>query len=370
MAQGVTPTGITNTTRVEATTHRKIHAKVVDNVLSSRTYWARLNGMGKSFTGKTFDIPIKVTDSGEGEFYTGLETLNSAASDTVIELSYAHTGFAQPVVSILLESFANSGPEQAISLDQFKLDEAVGEATQKLGTAAFSTGTGDQPMGLGGQVDDGTDVATIGGQSRTTFSVLDSTRTASGGTLSLSKLATLHSAVSAAGIESEEPNIGVTTKTVWDLYEQLLSPQVRASYASVGFDALPVRASTSAGAVRRSELKGASGFTALSYRGIPIIKDDAATAQNLFLLNEKYLFWAGRTSVPEKYRGQLEAVNLGTPSTTEGVMAAPTGSHGWFFQKLQMMPNQAGMIGRYHVVGQIIGTQPRRQGRLTGITGV
>ena len=120
----------------------------------------------------------------------------------------------------------------------------------------------------------------------------------------------------------------------------------------------------------RKDAGATGGFTALTFRGFPIIKDDAATAQNLFFLNERYIEWRGRTTVPNKYKGVLEAVNLGTPSTTEGVMAAPTPSHGWFFQKMQMMPNQAGMIGRYHVIGQVVTSQPRRHGRLTGITGV
>jgi len=34
------------------------------------------------------------------------------------------------------------------------------------------------------------------------------------------------------------------------------------------------------------------------------------------------------------------------------------------------MHNQAGMIGRFYVIGQMVGSQPRRQGKLTGITGV
>ena len=117
-------------------------------------------------------------------------------------------------------------------------------------------------------------------------------------------------------------------------------------------------------------MKGASGFTALSYRGMPIIKDDACTSGNLFFLNERYLTWRGRTVVPSKYRGQISKVNLGTPSTIEGVAAAPSNEHGWFSQDLQMMPNQAGMIGRYYVIGQLVSGQFRRHGRLTGITGV
>jgi hypothetical protein len=197
---------------------------------------------------------------------------------------------------------------------------------------------------------------------------LNATRTASGGTLSLSKLATLEDNCSAAGIESEHPTIHVTTKSVWSNYEELLEPRTQASYASIGYNALPIRGDTIM--KTRADLKGAAGFTVLTYRGVPVLKDDAATSQNWFMLNERYLMWKGRTIVPAKFAGQVRKVSLGTPATMEGVAAAPSKNHGWFVQSLQMMPNQAGMIARYYVIGQLCTSQPRRHGRLTGITGV
>lgn len=359
--------GIAVNNRVDTTTERKLNAKVVDNVLNSRTYFSRLMGMGKPFTGKTYDYTIKVTDSGLGEFFAGLETLSSSASDTTITLSYAHTAFAQPVVLPLLESMANTGPEATIDLDVFKLEEAVAESTQRLGSAAYGSGSGNQPLGLAAIVDDGTSVSTIGGQSRSTYTQLKSTVTASGGTMTLAKLGTLHDSASAAGINTEEPTIHVTTKSIWSLYEQLLTPQVRAEYSSVGYDRLPIRGDV---VVKPGELKGGAGFTALTYRGIPVIKDDAATSGVWFMLNENYLDWRGRTIVPDKFKGQISKVDLGTPRTIEGVAAAPSNYNGWFFQELQMLPNQAGMIGRYYVIGQLMTSQPRRHAKLTGITGI
>lgn len=368
MAQGVTPDGISVHNRVEGTTERKLYAKVVDIILNSRTLWARLNGMGKPFRGKTMDFTVKVTDSGLGEFFSGLETLSTAASDTTIELSFAHTAFAQPVVLPMLESMANTGREATIDLDQFKFDEAVAEANQALGAAVYGTGAGDQFLGLEALVDDGSNAATIGGQTRSSYDSLDADVDASGGTLTLAKLATLEDGTSAAGVESEHATLHVTTQTVWSLYEQLLNPSVRADYASVGYNALGVRADSVVKS--RASLKGAAGFTALTYRGVPVIKDDACTSGYWYMLNERYMGWYGRTVVPSKYSGEVSKVNLGTPSTMEGVAAAPSNYHGWFVQKAKMMPNQAGMIARFYCVGQMCVTQPRRLGKLTGITGV
>ncbi len=367
MAQGVTPSGIAVHNRVENTTERKLNAKVVDNVLNSRTYFSRLMGMGKPFMGSTYDYTIKIEDSGLGEFYTGLETLNSSASDTTITLSYAHTAFAQPIVLPMLESFANTGPEATIDLDLFKIEEAAAEAVQKLGAAIYGTGSGDQPLGLEAIVDDGTNVATIGGQSRTTYSQLDSTVTASGGTLTLGKLGVLEDAVSAAGSDTETPNINVTTKTIWSLYEQLLHPQVRNEYATIGYPVLGVRGNS---IQRTPTIEGGNGFTVITYRGKPVIKDDAATSGVWYMLNERYIEWRGRSVVPDKFKGQITKVSLGAPKTIEGGNFMPSEYNGWFFQELQIMPNQAGMVGRYHVIGQTMTSQPRRHGKLTGITGV
>lgn len=359
--------GIQHGQRVEGFGYQKINAKVVDNVLNARSYFTRLMGMGVPFSGKTDDTEIKVTDSSQGEFYTGMETLNSAATDTTITLSFGHTAFAQPIVIPMLEAFANAGPEQAIDMELYKLEEAPAEAIQKLGLAAYGTGSGNQPLGLEAIVDNGTNIGTIGGQSRTTYPTLKATVTASGGVLTLLKLGTLDSTISASGIESETPNINVTTKTIWDLYEQLLHPNVRAEYQSVGYNQMPVRGNS---IMKMVDLKGAAGFTVLSHRGQPVLKDDACTSGVWYKLNERYIKWMGRTVVPEKFRAFLTKVNLGTPKTIEGVAAAPSQYNGWFFQEFQMSPNQAGIIARYHVIGQTKCTQFRRQGKLTGILNI
>jgi hypothetical protein len=356
--------GITNSNRVEHTTERKLYAKVVDNVLSSRTLFARIVGNGKPFMGKTMDFTIKITDSAQGEFYTGVEALNSSASDTTIQLSYAHYPFSQPVVLPFVDLFANTGKEATIDLAAFKMEEAGAEAIQNLGSAIYGLG-GTQINGLGALVDDATDVTTVGGQSRSTYAVLKATRTASGGTVSLSKLATLFDNCSAAGIQSEEPTLGVTTKTVWSLLESLYTPFIQASY-NLG-TVLPVRASS---VQKEGAFKGMVGFNYLTFRGVPIIKDDACTSGNVFFLNENYLNWHGRSIVPEKLSGKVEKVDLGTPSTMEGAAVAPSAYNGFFYQKEQVVINQAGLIGRLHVYGQLVTSQPRRHGRLTGITSI
>lgn len=362
--------GIAFGNRVDNTTYNKINAKVVDQVLNSRTYASRLLSMGKPFAGKTMDFPVKVIAANQGEFFIGLETLTSAAVDTTVALSFAHTAFHQPAVSIMLESFANTGEQQAIDLDTFKLDEARAEAVQSWGNAVYGTGINNQPLGLEAIIDDGTNNSTIGGQSRSTYTVLKAQVQAfTSGILSLANLDTLYDSTIASGLETEEPNLNLTTKSIWSLFNQLLTPQIRSDYTLGGGAVLPLRG-TEIG--RRQELGAQIGFTVLSYRGRPLLRDDAATSQKWYMLNERYFGWRGRTTVPPKYAQWLQRVDLGRNATIDGVPAspdyAPPSNTGWFFQNYIMLPEQAGQVARLYGIGQVCGWQFRRQGKGTGIT--
>ena len=227
-------------------------------------------------------------------------------------------------------------------------------------------------VGLGAIVDDATDVTSIGGQSRSTYTMLKGTRTAaSGGKLSLSFLATLDDAASAAGIETESPSINVTTKTDWSLYESLLQPTVRADYNAYGTPTLPLRGDTMMG---NKDGQGRAGFSSLIYRGRAVIKDDACTSGNWFMLNERYNQVLGFTQAPDEFKDNLQKVELGEAKLIDGVPASPEfmppSSAGWFYMPYHMLPMQPGAVARYFFIGQFITRQPRRNSRGTGITTV
>lgn len=359
--------GIPVSNRLDGTTERKLHAKVVDNVLNGPTYMSRLMGMAKPFQGKTQDFTVDIENSTQFEWFTGLEDLNSAAEDTTITLSYAHTAGTQPKVGIMLESFANAGSLGTIPLDAFKYQKAAQEALRNVATAAYGIAAGDQPNGIRAIVDDGTNAATIGGQSRSTYSALNATYTDSSGTMTLAKLGTLDDNAAIGGELGGVPNINVAGFTVWSLYERLLDPQLRSNYK--GAEIMPIRGN---GTVSRSELGGAAGMTATHHRGFPVVKDKFATAQAWFKLNEDSFAWYGRTNVPEEYRGQITKVNLGEMDAYESVagMEAPSSFNGFFYQKPQMMPNQAGTIARFYVIGQMCTWNPRMNAQLHSITTV
>jgi hypothetical protein len=67
-----------------------------------------------------------------------------------------------------------------------------------------------------------------------------------------------------------EPDMIVTTKTLWSAYEALLQPQARYN--------------TMSGA---STIDG--GFRSLEYRGIPMVRDEYCTSTYMYFLNTKFL---------------------------------------------------------------------------------
>lgn len=356
--------GIAYGNRVSNFSHSKTHSVVIDAILNTPTYWSRVNGMGKKFSYPTAEYTVKVSRTGLGQTFTGLEKLNASAVDDTIKLQYNHAGYNHPAVKVLLEHMAVEGMGEDIDLSSYIDGDAIAEINESLGTLIYGTGAGDNINGLEKIVDDGTNSATIGGQSRTTYSVLNSTVTASGGTVSLSKMSTLLSAIS-SGVK--KPTIGVTTETIWNYIEELIQPQTRGSYSDQGYAALSVRGKNPVRS--EAELKGAAGFTALTYRGVPIISDEFATSGVLYFLNENYLEWKGRTSVPSSFKADYEAVKLGKSKTID-LSYKPSDFHGWFHRKDQALPMQHGLLGHYLVVGNVCTSNPRRHGKLTGITGV
>jgi hypothetical protein len=228
----------------------------------------------------------------------------------------------------------------------------------------YADGTGNSSkdfLGFDALIDDGTSVATLGGLTRSSYDGLDATRTASGGTLTLAKMATLTSAISGGSASRQRPSVFISDETVWDLYESLLSPTVRAAYEANG---LPMVSRKSRAPMRAAELKGAAGYQSLTYRGIPWVADEKSTSQTLWAVNENYIDWYGLRD-PD-----LKGISLGTASI-DGVYAeAPSKNVGFQWTGFMRPINQYGEVAHIYLLGNLVSFQPRRCGRLTGITGV
>jgi hypothetical protein len=351
--------------QVMALTQEVLIPKVVDGVLNSNILPLRLIGNAKE--GKGYDIrkAIKYQNSGSASSFSGLDTFAAAQLSTRVKMIYDMRAARQPVAISGMDAMANTSAESQTDLVKESVEETQQELIDAIGTMLYGTGTGNANkdfLGLGAIVDDGTDVTTLGGLTRSSYAFTYGTRTASGGTLTLAKLATLFSAV---GSGNDTPTLMVGNETVWDLYEQLLTPMVREQYQSMGYyDVGKVGGAKRAG----QGLVGTQGFVAVTYKGIPFVRDEKCTSQNIFMLNEDWLQWYGWDA-----RGFAGYNKIAfTSSQIEGQYSEPPMSNftGFNWSGLKTPTNQFGVIAAIQLVGNLTSWQPRRQGRLTGITGV
>ena len=359
--------------RVTTLTQEILLPKVVDNVLNSNVLAFRLAGNAKP--ARSYDVrkSIKFTNSGTATSFAGLDTFAATQLATKVKMTFDMRAVRQPIAISGMEAVANGTSNEAKTTDLIieALEETEQELVDFLGGILYSTGTGNSnkdPLGIGAIVDDGTDVATIGNLSRTTYPVLNATRTASGGTLTLAKLATLYTAVS-SGSGNTTPTMLVSSEAVWDFYEQLLTPQVRESYAFTGYYTV----ARQGGMVKGGSMEGMvgqQGFVAVSYKGLPWVRDEKATAQNVFLLNENFLNWYGWDASKVSEVG-YSGLSLGSTQIEGLYKEAPMAEYAGFNWSGWRQPtNQFGTIADVIILGNLTSFQPRRQGRLTGVTGV
>ncbi len=350
--------------RVTSITQNTILPKIVDNILSDNFMTYRYLSNGKKWSGVTLDRPVMISTNTNGGSFSGLDTHSTSTSDTRINLSYDVRGYQIPVAIPGLEKAVNNVSEsQVINMVRAELETAQMSALDAIGTMFYGDGTGNSNKdfnGLGNLDDDGTTAATVGGQSRTTYTTLRGTRTASGGTLTLAKMATLVSAVSGGSATSQRPTVIISSETEFDLYDSLLAPTVRANYETNG---MPRVTRSSKGPEFGNSLKGQGGFTALIYRGIPWVADEKASTGTVWVVNENYLDWYGLND-PE-----LKKIELG--KSIDGVYAdAPSENTGFQWTGFMRSINQYGEVAHIYLLGNMVTFQPRRHGRLTGVTGV
>ena len=333
--------------RVQTTVKQKYLPFVVDTVLNSNVLFQRVVRASKKWSGRTLRIPVKVSKNSTGQSFRGYDTFSTVATDNRQYLEYTPS-FYQITCSLPGDELSVADTEDKV-LDLMKLtiQSDTEDMADDLGTIFYADGTGNagkDPLGLGALVDDGSAVATIGGLSRSTYATLAGTVTASGGTLTLAKMDTLHSAVASG---SQKPTAYYTTETVFNLYGQLLRPQERIVKQA---------------AMMKGMMVGGTGFDSLHFNGKPVLADEKCTSGALIAVNENFVDWYGlpfHGAEAVSYKSQIKGNDYPAP------MGLGFSWGGW------IKPANAGaVVGHIYFGGQFITSNPKRHGKLTGITSI
>src|ERR1035437_3583641 len=348
--------------RIVTTTRFKLMPFVVDTVLNSNVYCTRALGSAKRWSGNQMKFPIKYTTNSTGISFSGFDTFSTSSSDTRVNLVY-DPAFYQITVALPMDELSvNATEDQIMDLMALEMKSSAQDMADSLGNIFYQDGLANNskdPLGLGAIVDDGTRVATIGGLSRATYPTLKATVTASGGTLSLAKMESLYNAITSG---SQRPTCGFTTPSIFSYYGQLLQPQER-----IAKDVAMIKQRGRYDKEGTGFTSG-TGFTGLYFKGFPILADEKASqfstsATPLLFLNEDYIDWYalpmfGTEAV--KYK----SVDIKGNDYSE-VLGLGFSWSGWIKPS-----NQAALIGHVYLGGNLLCDNPKRQGVLTGITGI
>lgn len=331
--------------------------KVVDTILNSNVFATRMLAKAKRWSGNQMKHPVKVSTNTTGTSFAGFDTFSTSASDTRQNLTFDPKFYQITVALPLDELSANQTEDQIIDLAAVEMKSSAQDMADGIGGLFMGDGTGNSNkdfLGLGAAVDDGTSVATYGGLSRSTYTTIKATKTASGGTITLAKMSTLYNAVTSG---SQKPTVGITDEATFALYEQLLQPQERIA-KDVG-----MMRNSNRGLNSGTGLIGGTGFTGLFFKGFPILADEKCTSGFLYFLNEDFLnFTALPVAMTEAVK--YKSVDIDGNDYSD-VLGLGFSWSGWI-----KPANSATVVGHIYLGGELVCDNPKRQGVLTGITGV
>ncbi len=331
--------------RIQTTVQTEYLPYVVDTVLNSNILFQRIVRKGKEWNGRTLRVPVKISKNLTGTSFRGFDTFSTAATNNRQFMEFTPS-FYQITCALPGDELSVADTEDKV-LDLMKLtiQSDTEDMADNLGTIFYADGTGNgskDPLGLAALVDDGSNVPTIGGLSRSTYPTLDGVVTNSSGTISLAKVDTLWINVTSGNIR---PTATYTTQAVYNFYGQLLRPAERQEKPLDG-----------------GEMKGGTGYTALHYNGRPILMDEKCTSGAFIMLNENFLDWYALPYYNAKavaYKSQIEGNDY----------EAPIGL-GFSWSDWIIPANSASVVGHIYFGGQFITTNPKRHGKLTLITGI
>lgn len=310
--------------------------------------------------GQYMQQPIQTEENDNGGDFVGMPVFDVSAQNTDQNLKWLAKGKRQSIVVPWAEIAHNKTKAGVIKLVGRKMDVAKNALKDKLGTTLTGLGLGDAIEGLDLMTDNSALSSTYGLLSRSTYGAVINGQVNSVATWSLSAMGTQIDACTPAN-SSEGTTIMLTTKTIFGYTEQLLDPKTRQMY-----DNIPSYVSAytpNGGAVKAAELGGASGFTAIFHRGIPMVKDEKVASGKTYFLNEPSIDFAS-LGFP-----QMQAVNLSNEVTRGVFKGEPAPSS---FQITAMMSpyNQLGEIGHIITYGNLINRNPVRSGVTTATVGI
>ena len=258
-----------------STTLKNYETQLADNVFTARPLFYALSNQQTMRTvggGAKIVVPVLYGKNGTAKSYSGLDPIDVTAQTGISAAEYNWGQFAATVTINGLQEAQNNSTEQIIDLLESKIFQTQESIIESMNAMFFADGTGNGGKDWNGLTNivnhstaagnalGGIDPAAAG----TANDWWTSQHHAQGGVLTLAKMGEIYNKCS---VGNDQPTIIITTRALYEKYENLLQPQLR--YTD-------------------TKMADAS-FQNLVYRAVPVTYDDDCTAGRIYFLNTKYL---------------------------------------------------------------------------------
>jgi hypothetical protein len=338
---------------VITSTQDEIAPHVVNHVFDSNVLLSKVLPKAKMWVGETHKEPIMYKSGPAGRSFQGADTLGTSVADNFVNMQFTPTNYDMHVSLPVDQIMYNKGKAQVVDLVKRQMQTRAMQMADELGDIFYGDGTGNNGKdfdGLESLVDDGTNVSTIGGLSRSTYSTLNSTVTDTSGTLTLLKMRNLWNSVSSGRVT---PTDSFTTEAIYSLYESLLDPQRRIMVSGDG-----------------KQQNGGFGFDTLSFEGKPIYKDEKCPSGTMYFLNMDFLEFRAKPWKGDLMGAKYKEVNIAGDIVKDNQYSEGVKGLGFSMTEFIQPFNAHVLISHIVLSGNMITSNPRRHGKLTGITGV
>jgi hypothetical protein len=346
----VTITNLPPSINIQTTTNQYLAPAWVDLVLKDNFFFGEILGNTEKWDGSQMLFAIKYQKGVASVAFNGFDELPTSQQPQTVNMTFYPTFVATNVALAGSDLSVNKTGMQRLNLMKTMMKSRSQDGADDIGNFFQQDGTafgGKAPAGLANIVDNGSVAATYGGLSRATYAGLNAAVNASGGTISLLKVRQLSNQITDGRVA---PTFAYTDYTTWSYFEQLLMPFQRNTYSDF------------------QSMDAGTGYKAkgLIWDGLTIYKDKKCTVGNFYLLNLDFLkfyglnWWEGEpVSLADKdIKGNIYNYNP----------ANATKAFTW--TNWIKAYNQGAVNGFMIMSGQLICTNPQRNGVLTGVTGV
>lgn len=337
---------------VTTTTNQYLAPFWVDQVLRDNYFFGKIMQKTKKWDGSQMLFPIKYQKGTASVAFNGYDLLPITQQPVSVNMTFYPTFVATNVSLSGSDMSVNSTPMQTLKLMSVTMESRKQDASDDIGNFLQGDGTsfgGKAPMGLTGIVDNGTVLSSYGGLSRTTYTGLNATVTASGGTISLVKVRTLWNNISDGPVI---PDFIITDYTTWGYFEQLQTPYQRNNMDFSAHDR----------AVAQT-----SGYSEQRWDGMIISRDKKVTTGYFYMLNlgDTLDWYALKWWEGDRVTAKAKDIQ---GNVYHDKMYAPGDAFTW--TGMIRAYNQGAVNGFMILGGQLICKAPFRNAVLTGITGV